>query len=81
MTTQETPTSLDKYVASYDGFEFTDAQVAERFANDALIGRYCWTKELGWLQWDKRRWQEISNPILLGVVRDWVKTQWPCFRV
>src|SRR6185437_9218946 len=67
---------LDRYVASYEGFEFTDSQVAERFANDALVGSYCWTKELDWLAWDGRRWKEVPNPVMLGVVRKWVKAQY-----
>jgi putative DNA primase/helicase len=70
------PGSLEKYAASYEEFQFTDAQVAERFSNEALIGSYCWTKELGWLKWDTRRWQEIPTPVMLGVVRDWVKEQY-----
>ena len=67
---------LDKYVASYESFEFSDSQVAERFANDALIGSYCWTKEFGWLEWDGRRWKEVANPVMLGVVRRWVKGEY-----
>ena len=67
---------FEKYVASYDEFEFTDSQVAERFANYALIGSYCWTKELDWLAWDGRRWKEVPNPVMLGVVRQWVKSEY-----
>ena len=70
------PGDVDRYLSTYEGFEFTDSQVAERFANDALVGSYCWTKELGWLAWDDRRWEEISAPVMLGVVRNWVKSEY-----
>lgn len=67
---------VESYVASYDEFEFTDAQVAERFAEHALSGSYCWTRELGWLEWDGRRWHEIPNPVMTGVVRRWICRQY-----
>ncbi|SRR6266566_3405286 len=68
--------SVERYLASYDDFEFTDSQVAERFSADALVGSYCWVGELGWLAWDSRRWRDIPNPVMLGVVRNWVKSEY-----
>ena len=62
--------------APFDEFDFTDAQVAERFANEALVGNYIWTKELGWLAWDKKRWREIPAPAMIGVARRWIKDQY-----
>ena len=65
--------SIERYVATFDDFYFSEVQVAERFSSEALVGNYIWAKELGWLRWEKGRWRAIPSPVMIGVARQWIK--------
>ena len=53
---------------------FTDAFLVEELA-EALAGRFCWAAGLGWLRWDGRVWQEVSDVEPLEAVRQWASEQ------
>lgn len=53
---------------------FTDAFLVEELA-EAIQGRFCWASGLGWLRWDGRVWQEVSDVEPLEAVRQWASEQ------
>lgn len=50
---------------------FTDARMAETLTSEALEGRYVWTAELGWLQFQANVWAEVNQAVPLETVRQW----------
>lgn len=50
---------------------FTDARMAETLSNEALEGRYVWTAELGWMQFQANVWAEVNEAVPLETVRQW----------
>jgi len=55
--------------------DFTDAKLVEDVAAEALNNRFCWVRELGWMAWDGRRWEEVGDDDVIEAVRAWVKTK------
>jgi putative DNA primase/helicase len=50
---------------------FTEAVLAERFARETLAGRARWSKGLGWMAWDGRRWAPQTDEAVVESARRW----------
>lgn len=53
---------------------FTDAFLVEELA-DAIRDQFCWVAGMGWLRWNGRTWQEVSDVEPLEAVRVWASAQ------
>ena len=54
---------------------FTDAVLTDTVVNEALDGRYRWSKGLGWMQWTGKVWEEASDASVLEAIRQWALEQ------
>lgn len=54
---------------------FTDAMLTDTVVNEALEGRYRWSRGLGWMQWTGKVWEEASDATVTEAVRQWVLEQ------
>jgi hypothetical protein len=72
MDDNEKREAVERFLDAHADFEFTDAQMAELFAEEKLKGGFAWTKEVGWFRWDGRRWGAVADPVILGVARKWI---------
>ncbi|MGY1692350.1 DNA primase family protein [Geodermatophilus sp. SYSU D01105] len=61
-----TPQAPDDDLTERRRGKFTHSDQAAVLARDLLAGRYLFTKELGWLRWDGRRWRDCP----MELVRD-----------
>jgi P4 family phage/plasmid primase-like protien len=50
---------------------FSDARLAETFADDVLADRFIWVSGLGWLGWDGRRWARTTDVEVTEAVRNY----------
>lgn len=53
------------------GVGLSDAWMVQRVAHH-LTGRFLWTKGLGWLTWDGRRWDAVADAVVKDEVRRYV---------
>jgi len=51
---------------------FTDARLAETFADEALLDHFIWVDGLSWLGWDGRTWEGASEVTVVEIVRQHV---------
>lgn len=51
---------------------FTDARMAETVADDVLDSEFVWCKGLGWLQWTRKRWAEVTDEAVVEAIRQYV---------
>lgn len=54
---------------------FSDAVLTDTLVNEALDGRFRWSRGLGWMQWTGRVWEEASDATVLEAVRQWALEQ------
>lgn len=50
---------------------FTDARLAETLSDEVLDGRYLWAAGLDWLEYDGRRYREVTEVTVMESVRQW----------
>jgi P4 family phage/plasmid primase-like protien len=55
--------------------KFTDARLAEVFADDVLADHYIWVHGVGWLRWDGLRWAQSDDVAVVETVRQYVLDQ------
>jgi hypothetical protein len=52
-----------------DAAAFTDAQLAEKVAQDVFSGRFCYTPSLSWMRWTGKRWESSTEDAPTEAVR------------
>ena len=53
------------------GVGLTDAYMADRVAAQCLAGRFLWSKGLGWMAWDGKRWVRADVSVTHDAVRSY----------
>ena len=51
------------------GVDLTDAYLVDRVAYYVLGSRYAWASGLGWLRWDSKRWETVTDEAVHDAVR------------
>jgi putative DNA primase/helicase len=54
---------------SYNPASTDDAHLGARIAEEYLRGRWCWSSGLGWLKWDRRRWEGVPETAAQEAIR------------
>jgi len=65
--------SMPKLPGEVDAF--TDAYMAATVAGDALYGRFCWTRGMGWMEWTGQVWSRCDESATVEAVRLYVIEQ------
>ncbi len=52
--------------------DFNESSLAEAFVNQRLQDHFLWSPELGWLEWDGKRWAHTVMDRVKEVGRQWV---------
>jgi putative DNA primase/helicase len=65
-------TQDDKPAQREIGMErFSDAYLADQFANEELLDKYVWADGLGWMRWTGKVWEEVSDAHMIETLRKW----------
>lgn len=54
---------------------FSDAVLTDTLVNEALDGRFRWSRGLGWMEWSGKVWREASDATVLEAIRQWALEQ------
>jgi len=50
----------------------SDAFLVEQVAEDCLASRFCWSPQLGWMQWNSRVWEHVDDATVRDEVRQYL---------
>lgn len=50
----------------------TDAVMAQRVADEVLVGEFRWVGPLGWLHYNSGRWSQVGEEVIIDTVRRYV---------
>lgn len=54
--------------------EFTEAALTDHLAEVLGKGRWCYVENIGWLEWDGRRWRLCAETVVIEGVRRYVRS-------
>lgn len=57
-------------VAGADSATFTDARMADRYAEEAFAGSFIYGQGLGWLNWTGKRWRRVPDEVAVNAMRE-----------
>lgn len=59
-----------------DGAQFTDARMADRYADEVLSGNFLYVPGVGWRRWTGKRWENVDDAVPRNQMREHAITQY-----
>lgn len=57
-------------VEGVDSATFTDARLAERYAEESFAGSFIYASGMGWMGWTGKRWKRTADEVAINAMRE-----------